>query len=211
VVVLRSNTQTQTTRHISSIDRLSDTSYLLSLDGESNLDNYLLSDNAYLQAYLPGTCNSQQKIFIPSDLSIPNDPNILPPLSSSSDPFTGISKVDWLLQESGDIALNSFGDFRISYGMTNLLQALKIKIGSQKGKILLHPEFGIGIKAGMSSADVDVQNIFNSINKLVSDDPRFNGISSLQIIVNGPTLTINMAVDVINKLGVFPVVFDVAL
>lgn len=211
VVILKSSTQPQTARHIAEISRLSDTSYLLSLDGESNLDNFKLIDQAYLQAYLPGTCNSQQKIFIPSDLSLPNDPNILPPLVAANDPFTGISKVDFLLQESGDIALNSFGDFRLAYGMTNLLQALKIKIGSQKGKILLHPEFGIGVKAGMNVADANVQDIYNSINKLVSEDPRFNGISSLQISINGSVLTINMSVDVINKLGVFPVTFDVAL
>src|SRR5581483_5622658 len=147
-VLLESSTQVPSARVILGIDRLSDTSFLITLDGAPNLDNFVTADGAYLQAYLPGTVNSQQKIFIPSDQAVPNDPNIVVPSSTSNDPLTGLSKVDWLLTDSGDLAVNSFGDFRYSSGITNIIQALKLKVGTQKGTILTHPEFGLGIRSG---------------------------------------------------------------
>lgn len=209
-VVLQSSTQSPSARRILGIDRLSDTSFLLSLDGEPNLDNFITSDKAYLQAYLPGTVNSQQKIFIPSNLTVPNDPNILVPTSVSQDPLVGLSKVDWLLTDTGDIATNSFGDFRFAAGITNLVQAMKLKIATPKGSVLTHPDFGLGIRAGIMASDINVQDIYNNINKLVEEDPRFAGLDSLQITLNGPVLSISMGVQLAGQNGVFPLTFELA-
>lgn len=210
-IVLRSSTQSPSARRILSIDRLSDVSFLLSLDGDPNLDNFITADSAYLQAYLPGTVNSQQKIFIPSDLSVPQDPNILVPTSVADDTLVGLSKVDWLLTEKGDIAINSFGDFRYSAGITNLMQALILKIVTVKGSILTHPDYGLGIRPGISSADINVQDIYNNINKMIEEDPRFSGLDSLQISLNGPILSISMGVALAGTQGVFPLTFDLPL
>lgn len=207
-VVLRSTSQTPSARRILGIDQLSETSYLLTLDGEADLNNFVTADNAYLQAYLPGTVNSQQKIFIPSDLPVSDDPNIVPPASTLSDPLVGLSKVDWLLTDSGDIAANNFGDFRLAAGMTNLIQALKIKIGTRKGTIIAHPGFGLGIRAGMMASEVDAQEIYNTINTLIQDDPRYEGLESLQISINGPKLSISMGVILAGVQGVFPLTFE---
>lgn len=209
-IVLRSTTQSPSARRILGIDRLSDTSFLLSLDGEPNLDNFVVADKAYLQAYLPGTVNSQQKIFIPSDLPVANEPNILVPTSVAADPLVGLSKVDWLLTDTGDIATNSFGDFRFAAGITNIVQALKIKIATSRGSMLTHPDFGLGIKPGIMASDINVQDIYNNINKLIEEDPRFQGLDSLQITLNGPTLSISMGVVLAGQNGVFPLTFELA-
>lgn len=209
-VVLASSTQGQTARRILGIDRLSDTSFLITLDGTPDLDNYLIVNKAYLQAYLPGTVNSQQKIYIPSDLPITQEGNIIPPSSTSGDPLVGLSKVDWLLTDSGDVAANSFGDFRLSAGMTNLIQALKIKIGTPKRSILMHPEFGLGLRAGVITSELDLQDIYDSINGMILEDPRFQGLDKLQIEINGPTLTISMGVQLAGQQGVFPLTFQLA-
>lgn len=207
-IVLRSSTQSPSARRILGIDRLSDTSFLLSLDGEPNLDNFITADSAYLQAYLPGTVNSQQKIFIPSDLAVPNEPNILVPTSVAADPLVGLSKVDWLLTETGDIATNSFGDFRFAAGITNIVQALKLKIATPRGSLLMHQDYGLGIRPGIIASDINVQDIYNNINKLIEDDPRFAGLDSLQISLNGPTLSISMGVTLAGQNGVFPITFE---
>jgi hypothetical protein len=209
-IVLQSSTQQPSARRILGIDRLSDTSFLLSLDGEPNLDSFVTADKAYVQAYLPGTVNSQQKIFIPSNLPVSNDANILVPTSVAADPLVGLSKVDWLLTDTGDVATNSFGDFRYSAGMTNLIQAIKIKLSTEKGKLITHPDFGVGIKAGIMTSDVNVQEIYNSINKLIEQDPRFAGLDSLQISLNGPVLSISMGVVIAGVQGVFPLTFELA-
>lgn len=209
-VVIMSATQVPSARRILGLDRLSDSSFLLTLDGTADLDNFLLADKAYLQAYLPGTVNSQQKIFIPSDLAVPQDPNIVIPSSTSADPLVGLSKVDILLTDTGDVATNSFGDFRFAAGMTNIIQALKIKIGTSRGSMLLNPNFGLGIKSGMINSDITVQGIYNAIAQMIEEDPRFQSLNSLQIQLNGPKLTINMAVSLAGQQGVFPLTFELA-
>ena len=202
--------QPSSARTILGIDRLSDTSFLITLDGLPNLDNFTTAAISKLQAYLPGTVNSQQKIFIPSDLPVPNDSNIIPPSGTANDPLTGLSKVDWLLTDKGDLAVNNYGDFRYSSGITNIMQALRIKFGSKSGTILTHPNFGLGVKVGVISSDLQIQNLYNSINEMIQEDPRFQGVSSLQIILNGPTLTINLGVTIAGVQGVFPVTFNLA-
>jgi len=206
-VVLRSTTQMPAARSILDIDRLSDTSFLLTMDGLPDLDSFVTADNAYLQAYLPGTVNSQQKIFIPSDLPVSDDSSITPPASTSSDPLTGLSKVDWLLNDSGDLAVNNYGDFRYSNGITNIIQALRIKFGTQLNTVLLHPNFGLGVKVGTISSEIQIQDLYNSINTMIQQDPRFTGVSNLQIKINGPTLGISLAVQLPNQTGVFPISF----
>lgn len=209
-IVLMSSTQVPSARRILGLDRLSDTSFLLTLDGNPDLDPFILADGAYLQGYLPGTVNSQQKIFVPSDAEVPQDPNIIIPSATSADPLVGLSKVDLLLTDSGDIAVNSFGDLRFAAGMTNIIQALKIKIGTPRGSSLLNPNFGLGVRAGIMSSDVTVQGIYDSISQMIEEDPRFQGLESLQIQLNGPTLTINMAVSLAGQQGVFPLTFQLA-
>jgi hypothetical protein len=206
-VLLMSSTQTPSARAILGIDRLSDTSFLITLDGLANLNSFLFSDKAYLQAYLPGTVNSQQKIFIPSNLPIDSGSSIVPPAGTLSDPLTGLSKVDWLLTDSGDVAINNFGDLRYSSGLTNIIQALKIKIGTQSKSMLLHPNFGLGIKPGIMNSEIQIQELYDSINKMIQQDQRFQGVTNLQISSNGPTLQISIAVAISGQTGVFPVTF----
>lgn len=208
-VTLKGANQIAVTRTILDIETLSATSFLITLDGLPNLDNFTLASGAYLQAYLPGTVNSQQKIFIPSDLPAtdPTSSNIVVPAGTSSDPFTGLSKVDWLLDGNGDVATNSYGDFRYSYGMTNIIQALQIKFGTIQGKFLLHPTFGLSLTPGMSTADANAQDIYNQINQMITQDPRFQGVTSLKINLVGPTLTISLAISLPNIQGVFPISF----
>ena len=207
-VTLYSATQAPSVRTILGIDTLSSSSYLITLNGNPNLNNFTTIDQAYLQAYLPGTVNSQQKIYVPSNITPEATPTIVVPASTSVDPLTGLSQVDILLQSNGDIALNNYGDFRYSYGMTNIVQALQIKMGTVAGTVLLHPEFGVGIPPGTSNGSVNVQQIYSSINKQIQQDPRFAGLSNLNINLAGPKLSINMAVQLANQQGVFPITFQ---
>jgi hypothetical protein len=206
-VILQAAGQRPSARVILGIDTLSSTSFLLTLDGLPNLQNFTTASGAYIQAYLPGTVNSQQKIFIPSDIPLANQPNIIIPAIASADPMSGLSLVDLLLTDSGDLAVNNYGDFRYAYGMTNIIQALRIKFGSIAGTILLHPEFGLSVQPGTINSTVQAQDIFRSINEMIQADTRFAGVSTLQLILNGPSLTINVGVILAGNNGVFPLSF----
>jgi len=199
--------QPSSSRTILKIEQLDTTNFLLTLDGLPDLENFTTANNSYIQCYLPGTVNSQQKIFIPSDLPVPDVSNIVPPTSTSSDPLTGLAKVDWLLDDNGDLVTNNYGDFKLSSGITNIIQALRIKFGTQAGTMLTDPTFGLNVTAGASSSQVQLQNLYNSINDMITQDPRFAGVSNLQITLNGPILGINVGVQLPGQTGVLPISF----
>ena len=208
-ILIKSDIVSPFSRKIINIEKISDTNYLVSVDGEDNLDNLLLSENASVQGYLPGTVNSQDQIYVPTNLPAEEDDRVAQIPAFENDKLTKISKVDWLLDDNGDIAINSMGDFRLANGLNNLVQALKLKISIQKNSLLRHPEFGVGISPGVSVADITSGDIFNDLNKLITDDPRFSGIERLDIKISGPTITIDMAVSVANGSGIIPISFSV--
>ena len=207
-IYLYSATQTPTARTVINIVQLSQTSFLLTLDGLANLSNFTVTDQAYIQAYLPGTVNSQNVIFIPSDFQTPNFDQISIPSSVANVKLVGLSKVDWLLTPQGDLATTNVGDFRLAAGITNLIQALAIKFGTKINTSLLNPGFGLGFKVGSMNSDFNAKGVYNQIVNMVTADPRFQGVSGLQITLNGPSLGINLGVQIAGQTGVFPVGFS---
>jgi hypothetical protein len=206
-IYLNSNTQTPTARTILDIVSLSQTSFLLTLDGLANLDTFTIVDQAYIQAYLPGTVNSQNVIWIPSNIQTVADDQISIPSSVANVKLVGLSKVDWLLTPDGDLALTNTGDFRLAAGYTNLIQALAIKFGTTLGTSLLDPNFGLGVRIGTMNSDVNAQVLYNQIVNMITADHRFHGITGLQVTLDGPSLGISLGVQIPGQSGVFPVGF----
>jgi hypothetical protein len=207
-ITLYSNTVPRFNRKITALEKIgSSSNYLVTVDGLPNLDTLTIAQDAALQAYMPGTVNSQDQIYIPTDL--PADPDDyarqVPGVEVSS--IVGLSKIDLLLTEDFDVAINNQGDFRLAAGLTNLVQALKIKLFTERGSILFDPSFGIGIVPGKNVADVDVNNLLKDISGLVTKDPRFEKVDRLEINLNGPVLEISMKVVLANRMGVVPITF----
>jgi hypothetical protein len=209
-IFLFSNTQPKQRRTIINIEKINDTNFLITVDGLDNLSIFTTSSSAKMQAYLPGTVNSQDQIYIPSDLPVPDDLATRPVPATKDDELTGLSKIDLLLTDDNDIAVDAFGDLRLSYGLTNIFQALKLKFITEPGQLLRFPSFGSGLRPGMSNADINAQNVYNIISALIAQDPRFAGIEKLQIIQEGPIFTVNLSVFIANGLGVYPISFKLA-
>ena len=200
--------QVATARTILEIVTLSQTSFLLTLDGLPNLDGFTVNNQAYIQAYLPGTVNSQNVIWMPSNISAPVYDQISIPSSVANVDLVGLSKVDLLLTPTGDLAINNSGDWQLAAGITNITQALAIKFGTGLGTSLLDPDFGLGVKPGTMVSDLTATNIFNQINNLIKADPRFSGVSQLQVTVQPPSMIVSLAVSLAGTQGVFPVSFQ---
>ena len=206
-ISINSNVQGSTTRTILDITMLSQTSFLLTLDGNATMDIYKLIDGAFIKAYLPNTTNSQKVIFVPSDQSIPSSDGISIPESVANIDLVALSKVDWLLDDT-DLAINSDGDVRLAAGIPNLIQALTIKLSTSLKSSVLHPEFGLPISIGQSNSDVTAGKIYNNITKLITADTRFAGISGLQVTMNGPSISISLGVQIAGLSGIFPINFQ---
>jgi hypothetical protein len=204
---LLSLTQPTVTRRIINIERIGSANYLITTDGLDNLDVYTTADNARMRAYLPGTVNSQDQFYIPSDLQVTDTVLSRPVPSTSGDPLVGLSKVDWLLTDSGDLATDAFGDFRLAAGMTNLIQALKMKFATPPGRLIKHPGFGAGLTPGISTADLNDSDVIRQIIVSIDNDPRYGQILSLNVQKDGPTYSVAVAVTLADGSGVFPISF----
>ena len=116
-VTLMGNLQVQQSRNITNITALPNGNYLLTLDGLPNLDNFTTANGAYVQAYLPGTVNAMQKIYIPSVVPVAQTEgqvNIILPetVQLSGDPLAQISGVDWLINPTtGDLVTDQYEIF----------------------------------------------------------------------------------------------------
>jgi len=197
------------TRKIINIEKISDTNYLVTVDGEDNLSTLTTSNNAQLKGYLAGTVNSQNQIFIPSEEEAPEDDLIILPKQFQADKLAKISKIDWLLDDNGDLAINKVGEIQLAGGTTNLVQALKLKVKTKKGTLLQHLNYGLGLTHGISVADIEQGVLLQSLQQMILDDGRFSGIQRMNIRISGSTMFIEIAVTVAGGTGTLPITFEI--
>lgn len=208
-VTLSSSTQPAFIRKITAIERITDTNYLISVDGLDNLDILTTGDNAQMKAFLPGTVNSQNQIYIPSDEPVEQQSRTFDIPFLNDDTLTSLSKIDWLLEDNGDVVLNSFGEAALANGTNNIVQALRMKIKTVKGTILSNPDFGMGIKPGVSVSDIVIEESLNNLRSMILADPRFSGIEKIEMNILPPDLSITIVVTLAGGRGVFPINFTV--
>jgi len=208
-IQLSSNTVPMFTRKIANIEKISDNNYLITVDGLADLENLKASEGAKIKAFLPGTVNSQNQIYIPTNEVTPEEPRAYDIPFLQDDTLTGLSKIDWLLTENGDVVLNSFGEAGLANGITNLVQALKMKVVTTKGAILDENNYGLGINPGTIVSDIAIENIMKDLEDMILEDPRFDGIESMEINVLPPDLSLTISVRLANNRGIFPINFTV--
>jgi hypothetical protein len=180
-------------RHIVNIKEVSVGNYVLTLDGPADLDKYKVASHAFLHAFLPDTVNSEQLIYIPSDIVVEDNSELAKiPGINAFDSLLEVGGVDMLLTSENDLAVTNDGDCRLAYGMSALVQRAKIALGTPKGSLMRHPNFGLPINIGQSIADLDVNSLADACKNLFTADPAFDGVSTLALKVQGPVVSINL-------------------
>lgn len=209
-VYVYSTTVGPSRRHITNIQKISDTEFLITLDGSSNLGNYTTLANARLHAYLPGTVNSQNIIYIPSQTTADEDPKLKSiPGVNNADGLLYVGGIDLLLNQSGDLIITPDGNSRLAFGLSNLVQSAKLAIGTPKGSLLQHPDYGFGVNPGINTSEADVKDMLKSAITLFQNDPRFSKVLGATISKNGPTLTISLSVQVSGTNHLLPITVEV--
>lgn len=205
-VWLSSNGEKREKRHITSIRGLTPTQALITLDGDSDLERFTTGAQAVLEAFLPGTVNSQQIIYIPSDNEAPDDPRTKAvPGVNEYDSLLQVSGIDLLLTSDGDLAITPDGDCRIAYGLANIIQTVKIALSTAKGSLLQHPEYGLNVPVGVSTADVNAEEILKLAQEMFSSDPTFSGVRSAVVVKDGSALRITLDVGVAGTSQFIPI------
>lgn len=210
-VWLASSTVSREKRRIAQLRKLSPTVWVVGLDGEGDLAKFTTSAGAELFTFLPGTVNSLQVMYIPSDLP-PAEPDFEPKGNETIDEFNTflqVGGVDLLLTSRGDLAIGKDGDCRLSIGLANIIQHVKLVLSIQPGTLLRHPEVGFAVAPGTSTADVSAQDILRAAQSSFANDPTFSGIGAASISKNGPSLAISLSLGVAGVSNLIPVSFAI--
>lgn len=197
IVLLQSNTQTfPEQRSIQNIRQVPVSGeIIIELAGESDLDRYKLDDSAYVRVFKQNTINSSFYIMIPSTQVLDDDAKSDTPwFLQGSDGVDKRQKVDLNLGDNGDLNFSSTGDLQLSYGISNAIQSLKLKMMVEAGELRRHPDFGLDPVIGLSNSDIVLikKTLTDSINTMIRADERFAGIDSLDIEY-GRTTQVNAA------------------
>jgi hypothetical protein len=197
-------------RHITRIEAVGANYNVITLDGERNLNQYTLNAKSKLEAFTPGTVNSQQIIYIPSGVEVVNDPETKAvPGVNTFDSLLDRGGIDLLLTPDGDLAITQDGDCRLAYGLTNIVQTVKLALTTPRGSLLQHPEYGIGLPVGINTADVDVNEILKNAKEHFSRDPMFSGVRSAFAEKKGPVLRITLEVGIAGTSQFLPISIDI--
>jgi hypothetical protein len=211
-VFISSDTTVRTPRTITKIDILALNQVLVTVDGEANMDQFITLAHAKLEAFLPNTVNSQQVIYIPSDLA-PKDRDFTTksiPGVDEHDSFIAVGGVDLLLTPANDLVITPDGDSRWSVGLTNIIQKVRLAMSTVQGTLSRHPDYGLPIEVGMSLADLNAAQIVRAVEGMFAGDPTFTDIKAAHIDVTGPLAALNIAVEVAGVSQIIPISAQVA-
>lgn len=210
IVYISSKTQVRSKRRITNLRTVYPGFVEVSVDGDPNLENYLLTALSILEAFLPGTVNSQQLLYIPSSKSSPEDPKTKQiPGINEFDPLLQVSGIDLLLTSSGDLAITNDGDCKLAYGLQNIIQTIKLALTTPQGSILQHPDYGLPVQVGDSTADVSATDIIKSISRMFEGDPTFQGVKSASVTKQGPTVQISLVLAIAGVSDNVSIAFDI--
>lgn len=211
-IILSSNSVVPFSRYITNIKKLNNTHYVITFDGDNNLDSLELGDAAKIQYFAPATVSSRDTIYIPSNdvpVNIPQRLRPLPYYFQDIDGLASFTGVDIAIGSNNDVILSKTGKVVLVGGLANLQQALKLKFITPKGSLIRHPGYGSGIQPGTASADVSVADIKEQAISSIMSDYRFGEVQFINVSLEGPILRLSGGVTVNANNAVLPFAFRV--
>lgn len=185
---------------------------VIELNKDSNLDQYKVSENAYVRVFKPNTINSNFLIMLPS-------PNPVTTQSTKETPFFLASKsedekragVDLLVDNNADLVINSTGDFQLSYGLANAIQGMQFKMMSEQGQLIRHPNYGLPSVIGLKATDPAAIKglIITGITDMVAADPRFSRVETINVTIDQGSAIISLVVRLAGSGSLIPISFTI--
>lgn len=157
---------------------------ILELDGTRDMTRYQTIDQAHIRVFAPNTVNSSFYVLIPSQEPLPDDRvDEVPWFLAKSAEDEKRAKIDLALGPSGDLMFTTNGDVKLSYGLDNAIQAIKLKIITELGSLRYHPTYGLINVIGNKNLNIDTirELIIESINSQIQADSRFDRVEDLAV------------------------------
>lgn len=177
---------------------------------DTDTSAFKISAHASLHAYLPDTVNSTMQLFIPSSATVSQE--VVTKSIPGVGDFTTIldtGGIDLLITPAGDAAITPDGDWRLAIGLNNLIQRAKIAFSTPRGSLPQHQDFGLGLTAGASLADIDPQQLLTVTQDLFRSDPDYTGVYAAKITQIGPVANISLSIGVTGQDVLLPISVDV--
>lgn len=113
--------------------------------------------------------------------------------------------------ESGELVDNMRGDLKLATGLRNLRQQLVTRLGTPKGTLLLHPEYGSDILTyiGKTITKELLINIKLCVQECFLKDSRVSGLSKLNVSAAGSVIQVDCIIHAIEPFGHFRLMADV--
>jgi len=193
-------------RRILSIEEVSDSSYLVVVDGSENLSTFTPATNPSISFRKPGTVGSGDTILIPS-----SEPTDQPDFRETSyyrrvAMAERIFGVDVKLTPENDLMYDQFGNFTLCSGYDNALQALRGIIETERGELELHPGYGVPFKVGIRRSDLVSAQLRERIKAQILADRRFSGVD-VDVEVGPNYVNVKVQAQGAGNTGLIPVVF----
>ncbi len=193
---------------------------ILELDGKRDMNRFQIADGAYIRVFAPNTVNSSFYVLIPSQQPLSDDRNDeVPWFLAKSAEDEKRAKIDLALDASGDLTFTTNGDVKLSYGLDNAIQAIKLKIITELGSLRYHPTYGLVNAVGTRNSNIDdiKELISQSIVSQIQADSRFDRVEDLAVdyLVNSTTnqgvgaMAISLSVRLAGGTQVIPISFTV--
>lgn len=114
-----------------------------------------------------------------------------------------------LLGELGDLAVASNGDLDMVEGVENVIQAVKIKFGTEQGELPTHPTFGAKYPVGTKVTLVTIQEFAINSRRTFKQDPRVEDVRSMNIWVEGDVVYTDSRIKLVGSGTEVPFTFSV--
>jgi hypothetical protein len=121
-------------------------------------------------------------------------------LSKKTHGTTGVSEFNLAISPGGDLAIVS--------GRDNMVQAIDIKLNTERGELVPHPEFGIVPVVGHKGTKNLTFNLYLSLNDTMLSDGRIKELTDTFVSVSGGTATVKTKVNVVGRLPSVPLSFS---
>lgn len=186
-------------------------SVVVTLDGDPDIGMFKTAHAARLSSFLPDTVNSQQLVYIPSDREPIDDDAIVKdiPGINEFDPMVAAAGVDLLLDSNNDLVITPDGDGRYAAGLANVVQSVRVALSVQRGTLLFHPEFGLPIQIGASTADFDTTAVLSAVRRMFAEDTAVTRVDAIRVDKSGPTASISASITVAGSESPIPLRFSV--
>lgn len=206
-VYLFSNAVSRTTRRVVEVKHQGG-DLLVTLNGDSDMGLFLVSDAAKLLAFAVDTVNSLGVVYIPSDIqpsSISYATKAIPGVDEF-DPMLRVGGVDLLLNDDNDLVLTQ-SDCKMSVGLNNIVQQVRVMLSTVKGQLLTHPDYGLPSIVG--ETDVSAKAVEGHVRAMLKSDPMFSSVESINVSRSGVAMTIDVAATVTGTATPIPIHYSV--